>query len=173
MIQGVIQKLSRRAPIGRKPKMKLHRANVMLGDRQEEISLLVEVYGMTWEQAVEHRKLSHSGTIYVTQHACEPCEYQVVVTRGINVPQQGEFNAEVVQIAIKRMDGKMDTFNWEDMQDIKRVLLGDDVEAVEIYPAFKRRLLGNRKFRYLWAFPNKEQIPIGWDQDDPERNQRG
>ena len=153
--------------------MLLHRANVFLGDRHEEIAMLVEVYGMTWDQAVEHRKLSHGGTIYVTQHAVEPCEYQVIVTKGIGVPQQGEFNAEVVQIAIKRMDGKPDVFSWEDMQDIKRALLGNDVEAVEIYPAMKRRLLGNKKFRYLWAFPNKEQIPIGWDQDDPERNRRG
>lgn len=157
---------------GRKPLIKLYPSDLVLGNRKEEVALVAEIYGMTLEQAREQRKLRGMGKLYVTHHAKESCEYHVVVNYGRDVPQQGEFGANVVQIGVKRMDNKTDPVPWSDLQEIKRALLGENVEAIEIFPAHERRLRTEDKWRYLWAFPDGERIPVGWELEELKRKNR-
>ncbi len=58
---------------GRKPNLRCYPAALLIGNRQEEIKLLAEIYGMTLEQAREHRRLYGLGALYVTHNAKEEC----------------------------------------------------------------------------------------------------
>ena len=124
---------------------------------------LMMIYSMSHEQAVEHRKLSAYDTIYVTQYARIPCDYQVIVHRGHDVPQQGEMGAEVAQLTIRRIDGHKGPFNWDDMMEIKDAIFGKEAEGFELFPSRKRAIHGNNQFRYIWVFTDGSKIPVGWD----------
>lgn len=52
-------------------------------------------------------------------------------------------------LAICRIDGG--PLTWDDMQAIKNELCGEDVEALELYPAAARAITGP-EVRHLWAF---------------------
>lgn len=51
--------------------------------------------------------------------------------------------------------------DWRHFQRIKNELLGEDVEAVELYPATDRLVDDANQF-HLWAFPPGVRIPVGF-----------
>lgn len=63
---------------------------------------------------------------------------------------------EWVQIGISSKDGEP-RHDWREFQRIKNQLLGDEWEAVELYPA-ESRLLDPSNYYMLWCAP---KIPIG------------
>lgn len=146
---------------GRRPKLKVHPFVNLFPDPQDQIAYLVEIFKMSFDQAREHIKLSKGGLIYVTEWARCECDYQIIVTKGHRVPRQGLMGAPVARVAIRRIDGKPGPFDWDDMQDIKASLFGNEVEAMEIFPKKSRAMIGGNEFRYLWVLPEGDEIPVG------------
>lgn len=64
-------------------------------------------------------------------------------------------------LSIKRYD-RAAIRNWRHFQQMKNEILGEDVEAIELYPA-ETRLADNANQYHLWAFAPGEQIPVGME----------
>lgn len=86
--------------------------------------------------------------------------YQVAVHRysentfPIGVP--------MVQLNIRRRDGKPILRDWRHFQRIKNELVGPECEGVEIYPAESRLVDTSNKF-HIWCFPDPhDRVPFGW-----------
>ena len=79
--------------------------------------------------------------------------YEVFVTRQTD-------NASA-HLSIKRYD-RAAIRNWRHFQQMKNEILGEDVEAIELYPS-EGRLADNANQYHLWAFPPGERIPIGFE----------
>jgi len=67
-------------------------------------------------------------------------------------------NGEVVWLSIKRLD-KDTIHDWRDLQQIKNEVVGEEAEAIEIYPAESRKMDVANQY-HLFAFTT--QIPIGF-----------
>lgn len=68
---------------------------------------------------------------------------------------------DFVHLSIKRRD-KEPIHDWRDLQEIKNMLVGDENEAIEIYPAESRLVDCANQF-HLWVFVDPEvRIPVGW-----------
>lgn len=83
-------------------------------------------------------------------------DYQVCVrwNWGPETPKDGQSYA---MLQICRADGGS-VFDWRHLQEIKNVVLGDEWEAVEIFPA-ESRLKDPSNARYLWA--SSRRLPFG------------
>ncbi len=66
-----------------------------------------------------------------------------------------------VHLTIRRRDGGI-TIPWQDKQRIKNELVGEECEAVELFPA-ESRLLDLAAAFHLWCAPQGERLPIGFD----------
>jgi hypothetical protein len=72
----------------------------------------------------------------------------------------------MVQLNIRRRDGKPIFRDWRHFQRIKNELVGPECEGVEIYPAESRLVDTSNKFS-IWCFTNPEmRVPFGWFQRD-------
>jgi len=67
-------------------------------------------------------------------------------------------NGEVVWLSIKRLDKDI-IHDWRDLQQIKNEVVGEEAEAIEIYPAESRKMDVANQY-HLFAFTT--QIPIGF-----------
>jgi hypothetical protein len=91
-------------------------------------------------------------------------EYQVNIDK--NAPH-GFAGLEIWHLSIKRVD-KAPIHDWRDLQAIKNMLIGENYEAVELYPSDARKHDSANQY-HLWVFikdddtPGKAPIfPIGW-----------
>lgn len=74
----------------------------------------------------------------------------------------------LIHLNIRRRDGKPIFRDWRHFQQIKNELLGEECEAVELYPAESRKVDSNNKY-HLYGLPDpKERFGFGW----PERDVR-
>ncbi len=64
-------------------------------------------------------------------------------------------------LSIKRLD-RAPIRNWRHFQQIKNEVVGEDREAVEIYPA-EDRLVDNANQYHLWVLPADLVVPLGFD----------
>lgn len=90
-------------------------------------------------------------------------EYQVILDK---TPKVGFKNSEIWHLSIKRLDNDP-ARDWRDLQAIKNALAGEEVEAIEIYPA-ESRLCDSSNRTHLWAFhtlsgANLPKFPVGWN----------
>lgn len=67
--------------------------------------------------------------------------------------------ARMTSLMISRCDGSAER-DWRDYQAIKNQLLGEQAEAVELYPAERRKVDPSNAF-FLWA-PDKGLEQLGW-----------
>jgi len=67
-------------------------------------------------------------------------------------------NGEVVWLSIKRLDKDI-IHDWRDLQQIKNEVVGEEAEAIEIYPAESRKMDVANQY-HLFAFTTP--IPIGF-----------
>ena len=70
-------------------------------------------------------------------------------------------NRPMIHLSIKRID-KNPICDWRHMQRIKNKLVGDEYEAVQLFPA-ESRVVDMANQYHLWCLPNKQQFPIGWE----------
>jgi hypothetical protein len=83
-------------------------------------------------------------------------EYQV------NINRNHMWNLDIVvwHLSIKRLD-KEAIHDWRDLQTIKNMLVGEEYEAIEIYPS-ESRLVDSANQYHLWAFVKvigRDEIP--------------
>lgn len=75
--------------------------------------------------------------------------------------QGGDFPA-MIHLSIKRID-RQPVHDWRDLQDIKNQLVGEENEAVELYPA-ESRLIDSANQYHLWVLADPAiQFPFGFN----------
>jgi len=90
-------------------------------------------------------------------------EYQVAIDK---TPDHG-FGAEITiwHLSIKRLD-RDPLHDWRDLQQIKNMLCGPDVEAFELYPAQARVVDTSNQYHLFAIMADGEDrappMPIGW-----------
>jgi hypothetical protein len=94
-------------------------------------------------------------------------KYQVIVRKVIPNdvdPLNRKVNTDVyfTHLSIKRID-KQPIKDWREMQQIKNMILGDEVEAVELYPAESRKVDAANQY-HMWALPKGEKFNFGFDE---------
>lgn len=115
------------------------------------LNAFIKTYKVSMEEAQVMRDQIESETHYTNG------EYFVSVS--------AEHNAKhwpgVIHLTISRLDDQP-VRNWRDMQDIKNLLIGEEHEAIELYPAESRLVdMGNQY--HLWVFSSPEvRVPVGW-----------
>jgi hypothetical protein len=70
-----------------------------------------------------------------------------------------ERDGVIVALSIRRHDGEP-CHDWRDFQRIKNEVAGEDVEAVELYPA-ESRLVDNANIYWLWCKPPGTRFDFG------------
>ncbi len=145
---------------GRK-KIKLLPATLLRLSIAEEKDVYQSIFDLSPDQTVVHRQLQKHGRIFLTRNARSGSEFHVVVRQGRGVPHQMGMGEEIIQIVIKRVDGKPEPYHWRDLQEIKDAVLGLKGEALELFPAASRRMRG-MNFRVLWGMQSDDLIPLGW-----------
>jgi hypothetical protein len=83
--------------------------------------------------------------------------YTVIVTRW----SEGELAGQVQELSIRRNDRGAGR-DWRDFQRIKNQLAGDEVEAIELYPAMSR-IMDTANQYYLFCLPEGQRVPVGFD----------
>ena len=85
-------------------------------------------------------------------------EYQVNLDKN---PAHGFGDTTIWHLSIKRRD-KQPIHDWRDLQAIKNMLAGPEVEAFELYPAESRVVDTANQF-HLWCLVDPgNAIPVGW-----------
>lgn len=85
--------------------------------------------------------------------------YQVQIDR---TPRHG-FDMALIHLSIKRVDREA-IHDWRVLQAIKNALVGEECEAIELYPA-ESRLIDTANQYHLWAFTDPEvRLPFGWQE---------
>lgn len=67
-----------------------------------------------------------------------------------------------VWINIRRRDGKAIFRDWRHFQQIKNEVLGPDCEAIELYPAERRKVDTSNKYHLFGCTKPDYEFPIGW-----------
>lgn len=81
-------------------------------------------------------------------------KYVVIVTR--------DSKGNVTTLSIRR-DDRGHMRDWRDLQRIKNELAGEEVEAVELFPA-ESRLVDTANQTWLWCFPPGGYLPLGFSE---------
>lgn len=96
-------------------------------------------------------------------------DYQITVEIWVNdiyQVQVREFGGALVHINIRRRDGGPILRDWRHFQHIKNDIVGEECEAIELYPAESRKVDTSNKF-HLWGIRDKTfRFPIGFDERD-------
>jgi len=85
--------------------------------------------------------------------------YQVNIRWNSELHVWGK-DVKIVHLSIKRID-KAPIHDWRDLQEIKNELVGPEREAIELYPAEKRRVDTANQY-HLWVMPEGQYVPCGW-----------
>lgn len=83
-------------------------------------------------------------------------QYQV----NIDPHPPNGFHPQLVHMSIKRIDREV-IHDWRDLQEIKNMLMGEEAEAVELYPA-ESRLVDSANQFHLWVVPPGQRFPFGF-----------
>lgn len=78
------------------------------------------------------------------------------VASGRRVPE-----GYLIELSIRRRDRKPD-IPWRHLQRIKNECAGDEVEAMELFPA-EARLVDSANQRWLWLLKPGLRFPVGFD----------
>ena len=108
------------------------------------VAVIIEKSDMTAQQAREFIDDSRAGECWMN-------DIYTVLKR--------EYEDGVVHLSIRRND-RGPARDWRHFQQIKNQLLGEEVEAVEIYPAESRVVDAANQY-HLWARPGV-RVPFGF-----------
>lgn len=91
------------------------------------------------------------------------CEFWVNDLYQVEVRRH---EGKLVQLNIRRRDGGPILRDWRHFQQIKNELVGEECEAIELYPAESRKVDTSNKF-HLWAIADPTfRFPIGFKTRD-------
>lgn len=72
-----------------------------------------------------------------------------------------EIDSAMVHLSIRRLD-RSHIRDWRHNQQIKNELVGEECEAIELYPA-ESRLVDNANQYHIWCWSDPSfRLPIGW-----------
>jgi hypothetical protein len=131
---------------------KLRKATSLKPAAEELIELTMTTYGITREAAL---KLMH--------------EYSMDAEIWINniyQVQKRTFGHNLVHLNIRRRDGGPILRDWRHFQHIKNQLIGEECEAIELYPAESRKVDSANKFHLWGVIDPTYRFPIGFDERD-------
>ncbi len=120
-----------------------------------DIRKMMDTFNMTETECVNTLLEAEKDEIWMNSR------YQVNVRR--NLPAKGleDIAPVLVHLSIKRLD-KGTFIPWRDKQRIKNELIGDEYEAVELYPA-ETRLVDTANQYHLWCFHDPTyRFPFGF-----------
>jgi len=113
---------------------------------------LMASFGITEQEAIAYATRYSQLTVYLND------KYQVMVSEVMDVPNF----PSVIHLSIKNLNNEA-VHDWRDLQSIKNMLVGEENEGIEIYPA-EERLVDMANQYHLWVFADKKvRIPIGWN----------
>jgi hypothetical protein len=102
------------------------------------------------------------GVEYFINDLYQVAKRQIKTKDGTPVP--------MVQLNIRRRDGKPIFRDWRHFQWIKNELVGEECEAVELYPAESRLVDTSNKY-HLWCFTDPTyRLPFGMQERDVIEN---
>jgi hypothetical protein len=129
-----------------------YEANPILPDEagQEKQIQNIIAMGFTREQAIETMKHALEAKLVKSS------EYQVAIYDAGN-----GFGLPMIHLSIKRLD-KQPIHDWRVLQQIKNALMGEEFEAIELYPA-ESRLVDSANQYHLWVIDDPAaRFPIGF-----------
>lgn len=115
----------------------------------------VDKFGVSWEVAVQMVEIQCQEQVFLND------TYQV----NLGGPHRTKGDAWPLMwhLSIKRRDKEV-IHDWRAMQEIKNMIIGEENEAIEIYPA-ESRLVDCANQYHLWCFCDPSiRIPIGYKQ---------
>lgn len=74
----------------------------------------------------------------------------------------------LVHLNIRRRDGAPVIRDWRHFQLIKNQLIGEECEAVELYPAESRKVDTSNKYHLYGVTDPAFRFPFGWEERDVE-----
>jgi hypothetical protein len=114
-----------------------------------------------WDEAHTRKLLESELALPVFKNL----DYQVAVRKTpTDMPREDgqEGFVNLVHLSIKRLDRKP-ARDWRDLQRIKNQLLGEDCEAMELFPA-ESRLVDTANQTHLWGYDDFHfRAPFGFD----------
>lgn len=118
--------------------------------REETLACVMKAGGTREEAEALIADMSHDLII-------KSSEYQAAIRQCSN-----GLGVRMMHISIKRLD-RQPLRDWRALQKIKNVVLGEECEAVEIFPAESRLVDGANQY-HLWGFVDPEaRMPFGFD----------
>lgn len=144
------------------------KGRLQLPPRPEFVANLVREHGVSEKEARSHYDNLLADDVWLND------EYQVNVRWAAEHGFGPEM--EVAHLSIKRLD-KSPIHDWRDLQAIKNMLVGDEFEAVELYPA-ESRIVDSANQYHLFVFSDAKgkpvRLPFGFMErfvtDDPKMN---
>lgn len=132
---------------------KFEPAKLILLPAKQQIAEFMAQYSMTREEAKGLYTDMLNDDVYKND------------TYQVNIRWKTPFHAfgadvDVVHLSIKRID-RAPIHDWRDLQAIKNKLVGDEREALELYPAESRRVDTANQY-HLWVLPAGDFLPVGW-----------
>ena len=86
-------------------------------------------------------------------------EYQVNVDR--NSHRENPIDMPITHLLIQRID-KNPIRDWDIIQAIKNLIVGEEIDAVEMFPAESRKVDAVDFQYHLWCLPYGQLFPVGW-----------
>lgn len=122
-----------------------------------DVQMVAARYAVTPEVAALHIERMRRQTIYMNDR------YQVNV-EVLGAPF-GEGTSDILWLSIKRRD-RQPIHDWRDLQQIKNMIVGEQHEGFEVYPAEARKVDTANQY-HLWVFcDSKVRLPVGFLERD-------
>lgn len=94
-------------------------------------------------------------------------EYQVNVDS--NSHRESPIGVSIVHLLIQRID-KEPIRDWDIIQEIKNIIVGNETDAVELFPAESRKVDAVDNQYHLWCLPIGQLFPVGWADENWKPN---
>lgn len=80
--------------------------------------------------------------------------------------QRREMSGGLIHVNIRRRDGGPIMRDWRHFQQIKNEMIGEECEAIELYPAESRKVDASNKY-HIWGYADPTwRFPIGMKDRD-------
>lgn len=137
-----------------------HRTLIIMNPLKRQPNLNVDWFEL-WEQFKESATPLNMAQAREQAQRLNRDEIWMNEIYQVNVDRFTHRENGIVHLSIKRRD-KEPLLDWRHKQQIKNQLVGDECEALELFPAESRLVDGANQF-HLWAFSDPAQrIPVGF-----------
>lgn len=115
--------------------------------------LVMEQFGLTEKEAKRQIERHKRQQVYRSSY------YQVAVERIGNTNKRDGAAPYLIELSIKRND-RGAIIDWRELQRIKNAIVGDETEAVQLFPA-ESRVVDTANQYWLYALPEGRRFGFG------------